>query len=145
MRCWLIDVFDARHRRLPETVARSNWAGGRGNEVSEMSYLNLLRLAMPEIVITATALIVLAVGLTNSRSSASRLCQLVAAIGLAIAVGVILTLPQNAGIGAGMLVISPLSSLFKIICIALALFTVILNQSSETTEHAGEFLAIVLF
>src|SRR4051794_4036743 len=110
-----------------------------------MSYLELLKLASPEIVVTATALVVLAISLTSKNSTAFTSCHLVAGLGLAIAIAAVLDLPQNAAFGTGMLVVSPLTSLFKVICIALALFTVVLNQSAKAMDHAGEYLAVVLF
>src|ERR1700757_2848250 len=53
-------------------------------------------------------------------------------------------LPRNATLFGGMLVITPLTSLFKIICIALAFFTVLLTISEKSLLHPGEYLAIVL-
>src|ERR1700752_403284 len=44
----------------------------------------------------------------------------------------------------GMLVINPLTSLFKIICLTLAFFTVILARGSQTPRHRGEYLALLL-
>jgi NADH-quinone oxidoreductase subunit N len=111
-----------------------------------MSYLELLKLASPEAIVTGTALVVLALGLTNTRISA--LCAFIAALGLAMAVCAILMLPQRANLFGGMLVISPLTSLFKIICIALSFFTVLLSQSGSRNHSGlrnhGEYLAIVL-
>jgi len=43
-----------------------------------------------------------------------------------------------------MLVITPLTSLFKIICLALAFFTVCLVRSEKSMRHPGEYLAIIL-
>src|SRR6266567_8015372 len=114
-----------------------------------MSYLDLLKLASPEAIVAVTALAVLAIGLAGGRTpvaaaapaagpnpdagdtpattvAASDLCSFVAALGLAFAVGAVLMLPHHATLFGGMLVITPLTSLFKIICIALAFFTVLL-------------------
>src|SRR4029453_16880323 len=44
----------------------------------------------------------------------------------------------------GMLVISPLTSLFKIICLVLAFFTILLTQAGQMPRHPGEYLAIIL-
>jgi NADH-quinone oxidoreductase subunit N len=107
-----------------------------------MSYLELLKLASPEAVIVVTALGVLAIGLTSTRAAA--ICSGVAALGLALAVGAVLVLPQNATLFGGMLVISPLNSLFKIICIVLALFTVLMTPSEKSLRNHGEYLAIIL-
>ncbi len=120
-----------------------------------MSYLDLLKLASPEAIVTVTALVVLAIGLIRwgeaempLRLGASRrtsaLCSLVAALGLAFAVGAVLTLPQQAALFGGMLVITPLTSLFKIICIALAFFTVLLASGNDSLRNHGEYLAIIL-
>jgi len=93
-----------------------------------MSYVELLKLASPEAVVTLTALIVLALGLVTGRPSAGTaiLCTFVAALGLTIAIGAVVMLPPNADLFHGMLVISPLNSLFEIICLVLAFFTILL-------------------
>ena len=116
-----------------------------------MSYLELLRLASPEAVVVVTALAVLAIGLarwgetlSSRRISAGGICCLVAALGLVIAVGAVLILPRNAALFGGMLVITPLTSLFKIICIALAFFVVPLTATAENLRDRGEYLALLL-
>ena len=40
--------------------------------------------------------------------------------------------------------ISPLTSLFKIICLALAFFTILLTRAEKAPRHPGEYLALVL-
>src|SRR5205809_1428288 len=107
-----------------------------------MSYLELLKLASPEAVIVVTALAVLAIGLASTRAFA--LCSAVATLGLVFAIGAVLVLPQNATLFRGMLVISPLNSLFKIICIVLAVFTVLMTPSEKSLRNHGEYLAIIL-
>jgi len=107
-----------------------------------MSYLELLKLASPEAIVVVTTLVVLAIGLTSSR--ASLFCSVVAAFGLAVAVGAVFALPQNATLFRGMLVISPLTSLFKIICLVLGFFTVVLASGQTSSRNHGEYLAIVL-
>jgi NADH-quinone oxidoreductase subunit N len=107
-----------------------------------MSYLELLKLASPEAVVVLTALVVLSIGLLAKRPA--RACVFVAAFGILIAIGALLVLPRNATLFGGMLVITPLNSLFKIICLALAFFTVLLTQSERAPRHTGEYLALVL-
>jgi len=133
-----------------------------------MNYLELLRLASPEAIVAVTALAVLAIGLSSSRKTvaagvspaepnpdavaaatvttapASRICFLVAALGLALAIGAVLMLPQHATLFGGMLVITPLTSLFKIVCLALAFFTVLLARSDRASRNHGEYLAMLL-
>jgi NADH-quinone oxidoreductase subunit N len=129
-----------------------------------VSYLEMLKLASPETIVVITALAVLSIGLvtgrvkstatvstakpaqsTNDTSTARGICSAIAALGLAVAIGTVLMLPRNATLFGGMLVITPLTSLFKIICIALAFFTVLLTTSEKSLRHPGEYLALVLF
>jgi NADH-quinone oxidoreductase subunit N len=78
-------------------------------------------------------------------TTASGLCSFAAALGLIAATGAILLLPQHATLFGGMLVISPLTSLFKIICLTLAFFTILLaRDDTPISHHPGEYLAIVL-
>jgi len=107
-----------------------------------MNYLELLKLALPEAIVVVTALAVLGIGLASTRASA--FCSAVAALGLAVAVGAILMLPQSATLFNGMLVITPLTSLFKIICMVLAFFTVLLARSDRSSRNQGEYLAMLL-
>jgi len=107
-----------------------------------MSYLELLKLAAPEAVVAVTVLVVLAFGLASRRAFV--FCSTLAALGLVLAVGTIFTLPRNAILFHGMLVISPLTSLFKTVCIVLAFFTVILARSDRASRNQGEYLAMLL-
>src|SRR5438067_9843716 len=107
-----------------------------------MSYLELLKLAAPEAIVVVTALAVLTVGLTSTRAKA--LCPIVAAIGTAVAIGAVIMLPAHANSFGGMLVISPLNSLFKIICLALAIATVPLVSSEKALRNPGEYIAVLL-
>jgi NADH-quinone oxidoreductase subunit N len=106
-----------------------------------MNYFELLHLAAPEAVLVVTALIVLALGLSTQRASV--LCSGVAAAGLLFASAAVLMLPPQANLFNGMLVITPLVSLFKVICLALAFFTVIVARQSSG-PHQGEYLALLL-
>jgi NADH-quinone oxidoreductase subunit N len=107
-----------------------------------MSYLNLLKLASPEAVVVLTALVVLSIGLLTQRAAA--ICTFVSAVGLATATGAVLLLPRNATLFGGMLVVTPLTSLFKVICLALAFFTVCLTPSEKSLRHRGEYVALLL-
>ncbi len=107
-----------------------------------MNYLDLLKLASPEAIIAVTALAVLGIGLASTR--ASGVCSFAATVGLALAIGAVMMLPRQATLFQGMLVITPLTSLFKIICLALAFFTVILARSDRASRNPGEYLAMLL-
>src|SRR5256714_1147901 len=136
------DVRHARRRALSQIPPRSNSAGRRSHAFPEtMNYFDLLRLAAPEAVLVGTALVVLALGLLNGR--ATTLCSGVAAAGLLFASSAVLMLPPHATLFNGMLVITPLVSFFKVICLALAFFTVILARQLNAPHH-GEYLALLL-
>ena len=91
-----------------------------------MNYLELLRLAAPEAIVVGTALIVLGIGL--ARGEAHAFLSFIAAIGL-VAAGVgVAVLPGETSLSGGMLVATPLTSLFKIICLVLALCTVTITR-----------------
>ena len=107
-----------------------------------MSYLELLKLASPEAIVVLTVLAVLAVGLT--KPNPTTICSLLAAAGLAIAAATILKLPAHANLFGGMLVLSPLNSLFKIVCLALAFVTVPLSAAEKSLRNPGEYLAMLL-
>lgn len=107
-----------------------------------MSYLELLKLTSPEAVVVLTALVVLSISLLAKRAAST--CAFVAVLGIVIAIGTVLLLPRDATLFGGMLVITPLNSLFKVICLSLAFFTVLLTQAQQVPRHPGEYLAIIL-
>jgi NADH-quinone oxidoreductase subunit N len=130
---------------------------------STTSYLELLRLASPEAIVVISALVVLTIGLMSRQATAvagvspsepprraggadaaTGWCSLVAGLGVIIAIAAVLMLPRNVSLFGGMLVITPLTSLFKIICLGLAFFTVCLARSEKSVRHPGEYLAIIL-
>src|SRR5260370_14622406 len=107
-----------------------------------MSYLELLKLAAPEAIVVVTALAVLTIALTTRRALV--LGPIVAVLAVAVAIGAVVMLPSHANLYGGMLVISPLNALFKIICLALAIATVPLVSSEKALPNPGEFLAMLL-
>src|SRR5689334_4622613 len=130
-----------------------------------MNYLELLQLAAPEAIVTVTALLVLTLELFSERKTAratvstvprepvpasakagagESLGVLVASLGLAIAAAAIIRLPGHASLFHGMLVISRLNSLFQIVVLVLAFFTVLLARAERGLPHRGEYLAIIL-
>jgi NADH-quinone oxidoreductase subunit N len=114
----------------------------RAQHEIDMNYLELLKLASPEAVVVLTVLVVLSIGLARKRAATA--CAFVAALGIVIGIVAVLLLPRNAALFGGMLVIDPLNSLFKIVCLALAFFTVLLTQAEKAPRHPGEYLALVL-
>ena len=107
-----------------------------------MIYRDLLQFAMPEVIIVVTALVVLALGLASKRVAG--LCSAFASAGILFAIAELIVLPQNATLFHGMLVITPLTTLFKIVCLILAFFTVVLARSDRSLQNRGEYLALIL-
>src|SRR5438477_302938 len=107
-----------------------------------MSYLELLKLAAPEAIVVVTALAVLTIALTTRRALV--LGPIVAVLGVAVGIVAVVMLPSHANLFGGMLVISPLNSLFKIICLALAIATVPLVSSEKALPNPGEYIAVLL-
>ncbi len=108
-----------------------------------MSYLELLKLASPEAVLVVAALAILTIGLATARAAV--LPGIVAALGLALSAVAVLLLPQHATFGGGMLVVSPLNSLFKVVCLTLAFFTILLAEGDRgMRRHHAEYLAMIL-
>src|SRR5207245_9003761 len=108
-----------------------------------MSYLDLLKLAAPEAIVTLTALVVLVIGLTTSRgtvvagvsvamprpaaagtAAATGFCTLVAALGLGIATETARMLPAHSNFVHDMRVFSLLNSPFHILSYVLPFSTV---------------------
>ncbi|MEO7165687.1 MAG: NADH-quinone oxidoreductase subunit N [Chthoniobacterales bacterium] len=111
-----------------------------------MNYLELLQLAAPEAIVVIAALAVLTIGLVTGRRATgpSSIGSLVAALGLLLSIVAILRLPAHATLFHGMLVISPLNSLFKIVCLTLAFFTVLLARGDRLLPNKSEYLAMIL-
>src|SRR5437867_1945206 len=114
-----------------------------------MSYLELLRLAAPETLVVAAALVVLAVDLTTMRELDTRvrfiISGMIGGVGCVAAILWMLVMPAHANAFGGMLVVDPLTQFVKIALLALTIFTVLLSIESNFTTHVGEYLALILF
>jgi NADH-quinone oxidoreductase subunit N len=108
-----------------------------------VNYADLFKLALPETIIVVTALAVLTLGLTSRRRTG--LCGLIACAGIVAAALSFLWVPRSANFAEGMLVVSPLVSLFQIVGLALAFFAVLLATNDDALSDRAEFIAILLF
>jgi NADH-quinone oxidoreductase subunit N len=106
-----------------------------------MNYLALLRLVSPEAILALTAVALLGLGLTKTGIT---LCPIAAVAGLIAAAAAIFALPGYASLPHGVLVIDPLTSMFKVICLALAFFTVLSASGGSPRANRGEYLAMIL-
>jgi NADH-quinone oxidoreductase subunit N len=116
--------------------------------VTNFSYLDLLHLVLPEVIVVITALCVLSVDLMFLRTSESRFRGPVGAIlslvGCAAAVGWILHTPQSANVLDGMLALNPLAQRVQVALLILTMLTVLIFIGSTFTQHVSEYLALIL-
>jgi NADH-quinone oxidoreductase subunit N len=116
--------------------------------MSEVSYLELLRLAAPETIVVLTVLVVLTADLLALRGLELRFRLLIGAMiacaGCAVAIAWMLALPQHATFLEGMLVVDPLTQFIKVALLALTVFTIIISVDTDFTPHVGEYFALIL-
>ena len=113
------------------------------------SYLELLRLTAPEIIVAVAGLVVLVLDLSLLRKAALaarfRWTAAVACAGCAIAVGVLAAIPSQGSLPAGMLVVNPLTELVQMALLALAILVLLFVSSARFTTHVGEYCSLILF
>jgi NADH-quinone oxidoreductase subunit N len=116
--------------------------------MTPINYAQLLQLALPQVIVVATALIVMAVDLLALRRSATRVRFAVAAtlgsLGCALAIFHILLAPAQANLLDGTLIANPLTHLVQIALLALTIVTLFISADSDFTEHVGEFVLLIL-
>jgi NADH-quinone oxidoreductase subunit N len=116
--------------------------------VTNTDYLNLLRLAAPEVIVTLAALAVLLIDLgalrEHDNSTRRVISAMVAGIGCLAAFMFMVALPGTGSVLNGMLVVDPLTIFTKQCLLLLTLATVLLSIQMEFTDHVGEFFAVVL-
>ncbi len=117
--------------------------------MTAVSYAEMLRLTLPEIVIALTALVALTVDLSVMRRSALetrwKAGASIACAGCAGSVFMLLGHSQQGSVADGMLVVNSLTQLVEAALAVLALLTVLISVGSTFTRHVGEYLAIILF
>ncbi len=116
--------------------------------MSGVSYLELLKLAVPETILVLTIGVVLAADLLALRGLTLRFRLLIGAmfacVGCAAAIAWMLVLPQHATFLEGMLVVNPLTQFIKVALLVLTIFTIVLSVDTDFTPHVGEYFALIL-
>ena len=116
--------------------------------MTEINYAQLLQLAMPEVIVVATALIVMAIDLLALRKFPTHLRFSVAAtlasLGCAGAILRIVLAPAQANILDGTLIANPVTHLVQVALLVLTIFTLLITVDSTFTEHVGEFVLLIL-
>ncbi len=113
-----------------------------------MNYLELLGLAAPETIVVIGALVTLVVDLTALRGLETRLRfgigVMITGVVCAAAILWMLVMPAQGEVGAGMMVVNPLTQLVKGGILALTFFTLLLSLNSDFTAHVGEYLSLIM-
>ena len=116
--------------------------------MNQVSCLELLKLAAPEIIVVIAALLVLGADLLALRKLELRLRRIIGAViacvGCLAVVIYMLALPQHANFMQGMLVADPLTQLVKVALLVLTIFTIVISVETDFTPHIGEYLALIL-
>ena len=113
-----------------------------------MSYKHLLEIAWPEIIVTLTALVVVAVDLLFDRKSRIHfrfaIASTIASIGCAVAIYRLLSMSAPAAVLDGVFASTPLTHLVQSALLVLTIVTLLLSIDSTFTEHVGEFVLLLL-
>jgi NADH-quinone oxidoreductase subunit N len=113
-----------------------------------VSYTALLHLLLPEVIVIAAALLVLASDLLLSRIAQTRTRftagAVISSIGCIGAIAQIVRAPQQANVLNGTIAISPETQLIQIALLILTVFVVVLSIDSSFTSHVGEYFALTL-
>ncbi|MBI2928764.1 MAG: NADH-quinone oxidoreductase subunit N [Verrucomicrobia bacterium] len=116
--------------------------------MNTVNYLELLKLAAPETVVTLAALAVLFADLVWLRGIERRYRRLIGAAisGFGCIVAILFLGATHAHVSAlnGMLVVDPLTQLVKQALLVLTIFTALLSIDSDFTDHVGEYFALIL-
>jgi len=115
--------------------------------MSPTTYPQLLRLLWPEIIVTVTALAVVALDLLLRRSPIRvrfAVASCVASLGCAGAILRLLLAPEQANLFDGMFLANPLTQLVQVALLVLTVLTLLLSIESTFTDNVGEFVLLTL-
>jgi len=116
--------------------------------IPALDFSQLLRLAMPEVIVVATALIVMAIDLLALRRQPTRtrfaVAATLASLGCAGAILRLAFISEQANVFNGMLIANPLTHLVQTALLVLTIFTLPISVDSTFTEHVGEFVLLIL-
>jgi NADH-quinone oxidoreductase subunit N len=113
-----------------------------------INYGQLIALAWPEIIVTLTALLVVALDIIFFRKSNTRVrfaaAATIASRGCAGAIVRLLVVPTQATVLDGVFVANPLTHLVQVALLILTIVTLLLSVDSNFTEHVSEFVLLLL-
>ncbi len=113
-----------------------------------ISYPHLLQLALPEVILTLTALFLLAVDLLFLRRSTNRTrlisAALLGSIGCIAAALRLITATEQANVLHGVFLVNPLTRIVQLAILTLTVFTLLITVDTDFTDHIAEFVALIL-
>lgn len=116
--------------------------------MNSVNYPQLFALVLPQVIVVATALIVMAVDLIGLRHQPKRLRfaagSILGSVGCAIAIVRIIAAPVQANLFDGTFIASPLTHLLQVALLALTILTLLSSIESDFTPHVGEFILLIL-
>ena len=116
--------------------------------MNSVDYLQMLRLAAPETIVTVTMLVVLGADLTvlRGKSIAARFHfgALLSVLGCASAAALAFTRHEQMDPLNGILIVDPQTDFVKVAILALTMFTILISISGKFTDHVGEYLSLIL-
>jgi len=122
--------------------------------MNPINYLDVLRLAAPEAIVTVTVLMVLGVDLTLLRGKSVALRfnagALLSVLGCVAAIAGLCCRMHSRGAGYhsdlfhGFLIADPQTDFIKIALLVLTAFTVLISAAGKFTDHIGEYLSLIL-
>ena len=113
-----------------------------------MNYLDFFHIALPQVVLTVAALLILAVDLLLRHQPLKLRFGVASGLGIAASIAAITNLAQSTDhtrILHGVLVADPLTRLVQITLLALTILILFLSIDSTFTPHIGEYVLLVLF
>jgi NADH-quinone oxidoreductase subunit N len=117
--------------------------------MNPISYAELLRATLPEIVVAVTGLVLLALDLSVlRRATVGRrfgVGALIACVGSLAAIWMLMHGTGTVTLPDAMFVVTPLTRVVQMALLALGILTALLSTSTRITEHVGEYLALILF
>jgi len=116
--------------------------------MNSVDYLQILRFAAPETIVTVTMLMVLGMDLTvlRSRTVVERFHfgGLLSIIGCMMAAAFAFARQDVADLQNGMLSIDRPTDFVKVAILVLTIFTIMISTSGKFTDHVGEYLSLIL-
>jgi len=116
--------------------------------MNAINYSQLLQLLWPEIIVTITALIVMAADLLFLRQAALRVrfatIAVLASAGCIAAILKLLLAPVQGTLLDGIFLSNPLTNLVQAALLVITILTLLLSVDSSFTEHVGEFVLLLL-